>query len=415
MDMKLALILLAIHLAGGSAESHARSKRQIQNLLAAALQQNPGLIQQLQSNPELLASIQNQLLRDQRSQQTGFPAAKQHDQCSALRKQNKRLKQLLVSLTTEETPAIPDSPLFTPNPSPAAPAIGLLQQAVQQLPSTSLRSIMITPSATWTTLLSTTSYKTTVTQTESTEVPIIWRGTKVLTTIFDTNTQVVTATEIISSSVLITPTPTWSTTTLTVTPTLSNQQLPSFQPKKNILEEATVLEISKQTTPLEAQRKLNTLKQLYGSYFSDSARRSAQRFGNSFRRQTSPRSNPLFGDNYNDYVDEFDQQVLGAQQRPVYVPKPTKSKVFTLYFSGKNPGDFSTRLTTLPVDDHGKPLRQKRDISPTKVQPILATVPPPNINSFENNQLDSSMETNLIKTVTVTETVTSTVCQPSRS
>ena len=294
MDMKLALILLVIHLAGGSAESHARSKRQIQNLLAAALQQNPGLIQQLQSNPELLASIQNQLLRDQRSQQTGFPAAKQHDQCSALRKQNKRLKQLLVSLTTEETPAIPDSPLFTPNPSPAAPAIGLLQQAVQQLPSTSLRSIMITPSATWTTLLSTTSYKTTVTQTESTEVPIIWRGTKVLTTIFDTNTQVVTATEIISSSVLITPTPTWSTTTLTVTPTLSNQQLPSFQPKKNILEEATVLEISKQTTPLEAQRKLNTLKQLYGSYFSDSARRSAQRFGNSFRRQTSPRSNPLF-------------------------------------------------------------------------------------------------------------------------
>ena len=46
-------------------------------------------------------------------------------------------------------------------------------------PSISLKSELVTPPATWTTSMTTTSYVTTVTHTETSEVPIILRGKKV--------------------------------------------------------------------------------------------------------------------------------------------------------------------------------------------------------------------------------------------
>ena len=53
-------------------------------------------------------------------------------------------------------------------------------QPQQQLkPSISLTSSLVTPPATWTTSMTTTSYVTTVTHTETQEVPIILRGQKV--------------------------------------------------------------------------------------------------------------------------------------------------------------------------------------------------------------------------------------------
>ena len=60
------------------------------------------------------------------------------------------------------------------------------------------------------------------------------------------------------------------------------------------------------------------------------------------------------------------------------------SKVFTLYFSGRTPGEYTTSLTTMRVDAQGNPIRQKREasdeeglgISPSRVQPIQATRAP---------------------------------------
>ena len=95
---------------------------QIQNLLATALKQNPGLVAQIRNNPALLANLQSALLRDQRSQQvttspnlnafSSFgslpkpqlqqPQQQPVDQCSALRRQNKRLKDLLHTLTADD-------------------------------------------------------------------------------------------------------------------------------------------------------------------------------------------------------------------------------------------------------------------------------------------------------------------------
>ena len=321
----------------------------------------------------------------------------------------------------------------------------LNQLQVEKLPSVSLKSSLVTPTATWTTISSTTSYETTVVHTESTEVPILWRGNKVITTVYNTETLSVTATEIETSSKLITPTPTWTTETVTITPSPIPSPQDTFfqnpilrqqhlrQKKAPSLREATVIDIEKTTTRDQLTSKNDRLRQLYGSFFSNSAQRSKERFGNTFRRNVSPISTPRkvssFEDDLSDfdgYIDEFDQQALAAQNRPVFVRKPAprreepSMKVFTLFFSGSVPGEYTTELTTLPVGPDGQPIsksRKKRgtmdiDINPTKAEPILKTASPVFQESeqwmensgilyidslldelFELNELQSSLDT----------------------
>ena len=104
-------------------------------------------------------------------------------------------------------------------------------------PSLSLKTVVVTPTPTWTTLVDSSVYKTVVTQEVATEVPIILRGSKVrriysifktikpdsltafqvVTTIIETSTQTVTATEVKTSSKLITPSPTLDVVTVTMT------------------------------------------------------------------------------------------------------------------------------------------------------------------------------------------------------
>ena len=111
-------------------------------------------------------------------------------------------------------------------------------------------------------------------------------------------------------------------------------------------------------------------------------------------------------------------------------------KVFTLFFSGSVPGEYTTQLTTLPVGPDGQPISQSRKkreipINPTKVEPILKTESPifeeseqwmdhPGIiyidslldELFELNELQSSLDTpsskQVTSTVTITETLTKT-------
>jgi hypothetical protein len=70
-------------------------------------------------------------------------------------------------------------------------------------------SVLVTPTPVWQTEESTTSFVTTVTETASTEVPIILRGKKIITTILNEVVKTVTSTETQTSSSLVTPTPTW--------------------------------------------------------------------------------------------------------------------------------------------------------------------------------------------------------------
>ena len=93
----------------------------------------------------------------------------------------------------------------------------------------------------------------------------------------------------------------------------------------NGAELADELEVGPNTTPSAAKSQLDRLKQAYGLLYSGSAQRSKNRFGNLF---SNVPQNPIFGDSGGgldyDYVDEFDQQGLAAQARPVVV-KPTET------------------------------------------------------------------------------------------
>jgi len=397
-------------------------------LLLETLKQNPSL---LLSNPELLRTVIS-------AGKTQQPQPRRED-CSALKKQNKLLRQMLSSVTgpgilndLDFTESVKSQQVVNP-----AQLLKPVAQAPPK-PTISLTSSLVTPPATWTTSMTTTSYVTTVTHTETQEVPIILRGQKVVTTIYESHTQVVTATEIKTSSIHMTPSPTWEVKTVTITPTavapaalplnhllktasipqpLILPQLQQQQPKKrnNKLAEAQVVEIDKSTS------NRDDLRSAYGAFFASSAQRSAARFGDILRPVRN--SNPLFSsqqDDY-DYYEDFDQQFLAAQNKPVYVQSPPqKSKVFTLYFSGSRPGEFTTKLTRLAVDDNGQPIlsRNKRDsdISPSKVLPIENTLPPSFLNELDSSDalyeiktvvpesdLDSSMTV-----VTVTQTVTVT-------
>ena len=253
-----------------------------------------------------------------------------------------------------------------------------------------------------------------------------------MTTIYESHTQVVTATEIKTSSIHLTPSPTWEVQTVTITPTatapaplllnsatlpqpLVLPQLPSpIKKKRNNRLEAQVVEINRSSGVNQ-----DDVRSAYGAYFASSAQRSADRFGDILRPVRNPHPN-LFSsqpEDY-DYYEDFDQQFLAAQNKPVYVQSPQQSsKVFTLYFSGTKPGEFTTKMTRLAVDDNGQPIlsRNKRDqdsIRPSKVMPIENTLPPSFFNELDssddsltiiNDDLDSSMTV-----VTVTQTVTVT-------
>lgn len=119
--------------------------------------------------------------------------------------------------------------------------------AAASLPTLSVKRVLVTPTATWSTFVDSSIYETVVTREIATEVPIIVRGVRIKTTIIEQETEkgdykstensyfsgffsrnagkylslLVTATELLTSSILITPTPTWRAITLTIAPTAS--------------------------------------------------------------------------------------------------------------------------------------------------------------------------------------------------
>ena len=113
-------------------------------LLLETLKQNPSL---LLSNPELLRTVIS-------AGKTQQPASRR-DNCSALKKQNKLLRQMLSSLTG---PGILNDLDFTESvKSQQVVNPALLKPVEPPKPSISLTSSLVTPPATWTTSMTTTS------------------------------------------------------------------------------------------------------------------------------------------------------------------------------------------------------------------------------------------------------------------
>ena len=77
-------------------------------------------------------------------------------------------------------PSIWDKPKMRPGPGQA----GISRPLRAPQPSLSVKTVIVTPTPTWTTLVDSSVYKTVVTQEVPTEIPLIIRGSRVSKTLY---------------------------------------------------------------------------------------------------------------------------------------------------------------------------------------------------------------------------------------
>lgn len=229
----------------------------------------------------------------------------------------------------------------------------------------------------------TTSYVTTITHSTSTVIPVTFRGKEIKTTIVDSSTQVITATEYLTDTIVITPTnvvqaPTNQLNTLLLPALLQAQLLnqpqtttssaipPSSSGDENIADNLQLIQDN--PTPSRVLKNIFNL------------------------------------DNDNIKVnDDLDQQKDG-QRKKSSKPKsfdspiePAETSVVTLYLSGRRPGEFSTVLSTVTLDDKSATLR-KRHIDTVQPPDLKPSDIPPLHTSFaitDDDYIDSVLKSGL--------------------
>lgn len=210
----------------------------------------------------------------------------------------------------------------------------------------------------------TTTYVTTVTSATSTILPITFRGKQILTTIIDTNINVITATEFITDTIIVTPTPALQ----------QNQQLNSLLVPLLLQQQ----QAAQQQQQQQQQQFLNPLFQSPAGVVQISKQ---DPFFNQDLFQDQIKQN--LADDEEVYVEEEDEQHdvtetapkrVGGKllrnkknnKRPTLVEPPKETSVITLYVSGRTPGEFSTVLSTVVVGEENK---KKREATYVVVEP----------------------------------------------
>lgn len=206
----------------------------------------------------------------------------------------------------------------------------------------------------------TTSYVTTITKHQSTVIPLTFRGKEILTTLVDSSTDVVTATEFITDTVVVTPTAAIPAANLNSLLFLLQQPQPQPQNSNPLLD------------PLFAAAPFTQSNTLPGEV----------------ERRHQPADSDYRHDNY-EYSEEDEE--VAEYKKPsrsrggrgksndrrddskVSVAPKAESSVVTLYVSGRRPGEFSTVLSTVRVGD--SPSRRRRSAQEGAVE-VRPSVPP---------------------------------------
>ncbi|CRL04152.1 CLUMA_CG017263, isoform A [Clunio marinus] len=185
----------------------------------------------------------------------------------------------------------------------------------------------------------TTTYVTTLHEGRSTVLPITFRGSKIYTTIFDDSSMVITATEFITDTVVITPT-----------------QLHHHQPQLNSLLLPLLLQQQQQQQQQQqAPNPLQNINTLPNSF--DILNREALEslsLGDDKQIQSVTKDEIQQNSKEEDYEDEKVEVKVPKKPKlfkaPTPAPQPEKkfdTSVITLYVSGRRPGEFSTVLSTV--------------------------------------------------------------------
>ena len=167
-------------------------------------------------------------------------------ECQALKTENRLLKQKLVQQSQEtEKPTtaidvlkqLQDAGHFEEPRSFEAPLEQLLAESsvqrergarLQVADQREVRSILITPTPTISTIVNTISFTTTITKNITNELILNFNGRKVPTHIVEQSEVVKTSSSLVSTTIEITPTPTWQT--IIVTPTATPPPPPPSPP-----------------------------------------------------------------------------------------------------------------------------------------------------------------------------------------
>lgn len=249
----------------------------------------------------------------------------------------------------------------------------------------------------------TSTYVTTITTEESTIIPITFRGKEVTTTLVESSTKVITATEFSTETVVtqvpvvVTPTPTLPPIAQTQAP-LANPQIAELLPallgaqqqqQQQQQQEAALLKQQQEIKDLLLQQQQEALL--------------AQQFQEEFEQfQLEEALNEQILDNLNldDFTDEelanldidavVDAVTNSQSSNPLIFPKKNlfgssplnppeiqadspKSSIITIFKSGSTPGDFTRVFSTVYFDDKKRRRRDtsENDINPS--QPIFVT------------------------------------------
>lgn len=272
---------------------------------------------------------------------------------------------------------------------PQNPLLGLQNPAAPPTPTTEYKT-------------RTTTYVTTVTSSTSTVLPLTFRGKEILTTIIDSSINVVTATEFLTDTIVVTPTVSPNQLNSLLVPLLLQQQQQQQQPQPQA--------ILPQSSPLIQQNpagvyNLGGLEHPLLDLHQDSYNLA----------EDEPASE----------VEEFsEEQVISEEvtraapkrkgrkrpRRPEPTEPPKETSVITLYVSGKTPNEFSTVLSTVIVGEEGN--KRKREVTYVPVQPSKALITPPSttlsyletylapaVKDVGVEQLESSLPTESLESI----------------
>jgi len=205
-------------------------------------------------------------------------------------------------------------------------------------PLLALNSAMATPQLPTTEFKTkSTTYVTTVTHSTSTVLPITFRGKVISTTVIDSSTNVITATEYITETIVTTP------TVQQTNNQLNTLLLPAL---------------------LQAQLlgQVTTANTLIGSI--DSTQEELL--------QELIEPTPKYEDSSSKDETKPSKKKIVTKKPPDPAIQPAEASVVTLYVSGKRPGEFSTVLSTVNYEETATV--RKREVEPSSVIDLMATV-----------------------------------------
>ena len=258
--------------------------------------------------------------------------------------QSQVLTSLLLQLLGGQAPGGKKAPIATAPLPQGNPLLGNIRPAAPQAPATQF-------------ITHTNTYVTTLTNVESTVLPITLRGREIKTTLVESKTEVVTATEF-STETKINPT----------AAVLGGLGGPFGLPTAAAQPQANV------GLPADLQQQL-LLAQLQQQL-------AAQ---NSFQQQQQNlQQQQLLNQQILSQVNLDPEGAINFEQTqapdPV-VPEGPKTSVVTVFVSGSKPGDFTKITSTVILEEEGdEKIRKRREalsiISPAKVEPVAFTAPP---------------------------------------